>query len=272
MQAVFIRHKLTSSPDILEDLWASRLIAVHYASIPSTEPADYEQAGRRALTRLWKYCESGAVVGATYRAIRPDEMMIGEIVPRSEVRLKHYGELIYKTVRLDNVTEVTYQDYPLLAAIQPRGGTVTGWPSAQDHLAAILSGGRVPWSVESLAPGQLEVICYEYMRMKGTLRCLVLPIGRGLPDVDIFGLNDSGETVLAQVTHSPSRRVVQRKLQRLKAHQSAGVTLVLFGPQSCHVKDATVWYVSIEHVFDALTSTENEARYRAMISRMLGWT
>jgi hypothetical protein len=272
MQAVFIRHKLASSPDILEDLWANRLIAVHYANIASTEPGDYEQAGRRALTRLWRYCESGAVVGATYRAIRPAEMMVGELRPGSEIKLKHYGDLIYKTVHLENVTEAPYRDYPLLAAIQPRGGTVTGWPSAQDYLEAVLTGDRVPWCVDSLAPGQLEVLCYEFMRMKGTLSCLVLPIGRGLPDVDIFGLNDTDETVLAQVTHDQTRRTIDRKLKKLKAHQSAGVGLVFFGPRSCHVKDAALQYVAIEDVFDALTSTENEPRYRAMISRMLGWT
>jgi hypothetical protein len=272
MQAAFIRHKLSSSPDILEDLWTSRLMALHYANIASTDPNEYGQAGKWALTRLWEYCESGAVVGATYRRIRPATILVGEIRPGSEVKLRHYGELIYKTVHLKNVTEAAYRDYPLLAAIQPIGRAITGWPSAQAYLEAILTGENVPWSVESLAPSQLEVICYEYMRMKGILRGLLLPIGRGLPDVDIFGLNDRGETIIAQVTHSHSHRIVHRKLETLRAHRSDDTKLVLFGPRSCRVEDPAVPYIAIEDVFDALTSTDKAPIYRELISRMLGWT
>jgi hypothetical protein len=270
MQAVFIRHKLDSSPAILEDLWANRVIAVHYANLPSTDPGDYNRAGRTALTRLWQYCGSGVIVGATYRRIRPAEMVVGEIEQGSRVEAREYDGRIYKVVQLKNAREVSYRDHPLLAAIQPRQVTVTGWPSAQKYLEALLKKGKIPWSVESLAPSQLEVICYEYMRREGLLSALLLPIGRALPDVDICGIDKCGRNVIAQVTHSSSRRTIAHKLKMLKHYRAAGTTLVFFGPGSCRVNAPQVWFIAIEDVFDRLSS-DGDSIYHQLISRMLRW-
>jgi hypothetical protein len=92
VQPVFIRHKPRSTPDyILEDLWSKRLIAVHYADIRSTKPEDYDKAGKEALKRLWKYCESGAVVGATFISIKPASMLVGEISQGSKVGMTDFA-------------------------------------------------------------------------------------------------------------------------------------------------------------------------------------
>jgi hypothetical protein len=69
-KAVFIRHKISSTPEILEKLWDKRVIAIHYENIRSTNPDDYEDpAAKHALNRLHTYCNQGAVVGAIYRQV-----------------------------------------------------------------------------------------------------------------------------------------------------------------------------------------------------------
>ena len=143
MQTVFIRHNLNSKPETLKHLWDERLVAIHFENFRSTNPDDYGSSGKRALKRLWKYCDSGAIVGASFRTIKPNQMLVGEIEKGSKVELLELGKLsdkddIYKVVKLKNVQEVSYLDYPLLAAIQPRLGTLTGWPSAENYLLAIL--------------------------------------------------------------------------------------------------------------------------------------
>lgn len=264
MQAVFIRHKMTSTPDILKDLWSKRLIAVHYADIPSTNPQDYEKAGRQALKRLWDYCSLGAVVGATFTTIKRTEMLVGEITKGAQVKITEYDGLIYKTVQLENVCEISFRDYPVLWAIRPRQATVTGWASAQRYLEAILNRENLPRIVSSLAPSQLEVICQEYLRIKGYLHALILPIGRTLPDIDIYGIDEHGGTIIGQVTQSRNPAEISKKLARLKSYQDKETKLVFFGPKSQLVEDISIEYVAVEDVFLEIDRMDSQ-----IISKML---
>ncbi|OGO61357.1 MAG: hypothetical protein A2032_00285 [Chloroflexi bacterium RBG_19FT_COMBO_49_13] len=269
-KAVFIRHKMSTTPEILEDLWRRREIAIHYENKCSTNPDDYrEKAAKNALKRLHAYCNMGVVVGAVYREIRPADILVGIITQGSKVRpINRYGDdNIYKVVQLQNVKEISLADYPLLAAIQPRLATITGWTGAFDLLYSIAFDKTVPIDVKYLSPGQLEVICQEYLRMKGILKVLLLPIGRNLQDIDIFGIGDDGYKVLAQVTHSNQLSKVDSKLQMLKHYNRQGVKLILFGPESCNIADAKVNYISIESVFAELQSSQ-EAVYHQAIEMM----
>jgi hypothetical protein len=198
-------------------------------------------------------------------------MIVGEIISGSKVELEEYGERIYKTVQLRNAREVSYLDDILLGAIQPRQGTVTGWPSAQEYLTAVFEGRRIPWKVGSLAPCQLEVICYEYLRLKGIVKALLMPIGRTLRDIDIYGISEGGDGVIAQVTHSGRQRAIDGKLDRLKRHQSADTKLVFFGPESGRLHDADVQYISIESVFDWVSCVDSNPVHHRLIRKMLRW-
>lgn len=273
MQTVFIRHNLIARPETLKYFWDERLIAIHYANSSSTNPDDYDSVGKQALKRLWRYCDSGAVVGATFRSIKSNQMLIGEIKKGSKVEVvkikKHpdYNDYIYKTVKLQNVQEISYLDYPLLAAIQPRQATLTGWPSAEKYLLAILGKQKVKWDVKSLDPNQLEVICYEFLRMRGVLKALLLPIGRGTMDIDIYGIGQNDERVLAQVTHSTNLNTIQDKLIRLKEYKSKKSRLIFFAPDVTKFNDPDVQFISVEQVFSILS--EKKSVYHSMISKML---
>jgi hypothetical protein len=263
-QSVFIRHKLSSTPEILEDLWSKRLIAIHYANISSTKPEDYKKAGKASLEKLWRYCETGAIVGATYTSLKPASMLVGIISPGSKVEIIEY-DYIYKTVRLRHAREIFFSEHPLLAAIQPRQGTITGWPSAVRYLIALLKNEELPSDVRSLAPSQLEVVCYEYLRMKEIMSFLLMPIGRTMRDIDIYGINSKNETIMAQVTQDRDLHEIERKINCLKCQRSKNAKLIFFGPQAHKRNDPVIEYISVEDAFE-----EVKAKYPLLISRMLG--
>ncbi len=124
MRAVFVRHNLNATTEVLHEFWAKRLLAIHFADIPSTDPDDYERAGERAgakaLRRLKEFCHKGAVVGAVYPH-HHESLLVGNIAPESEVELYH-SDHIYKTVSMKNVQEISYSTYPILL-VQPKFGT-----------------------------------------------------------------------------------------------------------------------------------------------------
>ena len=62
--AIFIRHNMTSTPKIVEQLWEERLIALHFGDNTSITPADYEKRGKKPLQMLLDYCASGVLMGA----------------------------------------------------------------------------------------------------------------------------------------------------------------------------------------------------------------
>ncbi len=269
MRAAFSRHKL--APSALQELWADRHIAIHYLDIPSIDPNDYQGEGKNALKRLLRYCESGVIVGATYRSIKPAEMLIGRIRKNSKIIIKNHGKSIYKTVQLHDVLEVSYRDYPLLSAIQPIGRTLTGWPSAQKYLEAILDRKPLPWEVGSLHPSQLEVLCYEYLKLNSIVDALLLPIGRTLRDVDIYGINKNGTLIVAQVTHSNSISEITEKIKMLSEYYSKGVRLIYFGLEDFNDIESFVEYIPIELVFEFFSGAEKDTIQYRLINKMLRW-
>lgn len=275
VQAIFIRHNFRGTSYILEELWRDRRIALHYDESWSTDPEDYAPSGRKALNRLWGYCEAGAVVGAVFRTIRPASMLVGEIEAGSVVEPLKYSDpetgesFIYKTVQLIRAREVSFRDYPLLAGIQPRMAAITGWPSARDYLMAILGHTTLPQRVTSLHPSQLEVLCYEYLRWRNDIAALLLPIGRNMLDIDIVGIGSSC-TVLAQVTHTTASREIFDKLQRLKNYEGADGRLLFFGPASAKIESNNTEFIGIEKVFEDLQRYGSNEQ-REMLRRMLAW-
>ncbi|MBI1948585.1 MAG: hypothetical protein HYS27_23055 [Deltaproteobacteria bacterium] len=274
LEAYFVRHKLLAGPKILERLWTEGLVALHYADNMSTRPQDYERSGEVALTRLHEAAKHGAVVGAEYRAFRQGSIRVGRIDAGSKVEAEAFVDAssgrtsIYKFVRMTAVKEVRYLDAPALAGLRPQQATITKWPSARVLLNAITNNLPLPVEVTTLDPAQLEVLCFEYLRMKGILSRLLAPIGRTMIDVDILGLDFAGRRVAAQVTHQQNPALVQAKVAALKAHAAVGMRLVMFAPKGT-VTDASVEHVPIEDAFATLLG-DVEGHGKAMVAEMLG--
>lgn len=274
MQSVFVRHNCSSTAHILQQLWERRLVALHYNDDYSTDPSDYYPAGRKALERLWNYSKDGAIVGADYRRFDGSKMLVGFLergsrVFAEEFRDPHSGEsFVYKLAALSKAVEVKYADYPLLVGVQPRQATITGWPSAGGVLLAALHGQSLPRKPNSLHPSQLEVLCYEWLRNSGQLERLVLPIGRGLIDIDILGTNRAGKRIIAQVTYSKNAADLADKQSRLLRHARDSDTVYFFLPEKAPLEPhPSVKVVPVERVLKDLEDN-SDASTQAMLREM----
>ncbi len=94
-----------------------------------------------------------------------------------------------------------------------------------------------PWepSVRRLSVAQQEVLCSEVMRTDQwahlklpRLVSLLLPTGRTLKDIDIYGLDSNGNNIVYQVTNAQhNSSTSQSKIERLKQLASPSATLIL---------------------------------------------
>lgn len=258
---------------VIDRLWDEGKIAIHFEDLPSTDEHNYNPPGRKALKRLKDYCNTGAIVGASY-AGKSKDMLVGEIPPKSEVKLldfkKEDGSSGWlKTVNLDNWHIVNIYQYPVLFSTRPRSVTLWSWDSVQEVLDSAIKGTAVPMKVKSLAPAQLEVLCYQYLLKHKLIYGLLWPIGRTLPDLDIVGLDSSGDYVASQVTQSSSPQETKEKIERLAKYSAEHVKLYFFGAIPNFNPDEVtsgIKYISIEDVFSDMRSGEDTDR---LVKRLL---
>lgn len=254
---IFVRHKISSTPNLLQQLWDSRLIALHYEDILSTNPNDYkEKSARDSIMRMLHFCEIGGYVGAVYGNSK-EQILVGQLVPSTPFIEKTFTDqedpeisYHYKVAKLENAREVRIVDYPVLASIQPRQGALCEWHSARGIIEALVNQTQRDISVFSLHSGQLEVLCYEYLLHTEAIDCLLAPIGRTMLDIDIIGLKHTNTRVIAQVTFSNCTD----KLKRLQRHTSSNVVAYFFSMLPNHHSNG-VQCISIEDVFEALRNT-----------------
>lgn len=271
---IFIRHKLSTMPEILETLWREDLIAVHYIDDDSTDPEHYRAKGEKTaanvLSRLHSCLQTGAIVAASYRELKPAMLKVGRIDPvESKIRARRFqdsnrGELTYKIVNLVRVKNINLSRYPVLTGIQPRGGTLTGWQSATKILESILNNEPLPMELASLHYAQLEVLCQEFLRETGQLKHLLTPIGRNMYEVDICGMTQDGTLLFAQVTHTDDPGQTADKAKRLAAFAGRNRKLIYFGPASAQPHDTLLTFISIEDVFARMMKGN-----RTLIEKML---
>lgn len=270
MDVYFIRHKMglpeneKTLKKTLEKMWDAHVIAMDYESTTSVNPTGYSKAGEKALSLFKKFSAEGAIVAADYSIYDPTKMLIGIVEKGTHIIEEFDGDKNYKTMKLKDIREVKYLDYPVLSALRPRLTTITKWPSAKKQVKAALFEKPLDDEVTSLSPSQLEVICYEYLKHIGLIDSLLLPIGRTLPDIDIIGLDKSNNKVIAQVTFNDFN--VKAKIDCLKVHKSQDVNLYFFGfgKTKTPVSDTNIRYIDIEDVYDYLKKYK-----RGMLNAML---
>src|SRR4051812_18019224 len=83
----FVRHAFSSdSHSLLPDFFKRRVIALHYADIPSAEPSRYkEKAAQDAMKRFAHLCKVGGLVAADYSPYRSGGILIGFVDPNSKI-------------------------------------------------------------------------------------------------------------------------------------------------------------------------------------------
>lgn len=291
---VYVRHKMDSSAELFQKWFDEGLVVLHYEEdLPqgkklSINPEDYNGPGKKAMKRLWNYCNNGALVVADYSDYGLKGILIGVIHPNSKIepRKEPYEEYIegvayYKVVKLDGPVRLDYADPRIrpLVVLQPRSGTVVRWSvgSIEKYVkylykTIILQG---EYSLSEYPPEdypftdyQWEVLCSEYLR-RGVLNdiridYLLTPVGRTMKDIDIDGASRNNH-ILGQVSLTKNLEEIERKIQTLKSyaeeHTFIGkkIVLVYFGPKQCegYVKSQhqEVNFVSTKEVLDKLRTT-----------------
>ena len=150
----------------------------------------------------------------------------------------------------------------------PRQSTLVEWKKGAKILRAIMRGEKMlKREVESLDIGQLEVLCYNYMVKNHYISSLLLPIGRTLRDVDIYGMDKRGQLVMAQVTQSRNKAEIKEKEKEL-SEAAEGKSVGLFFARTHSREETKVKFIDIKIVFNELDNDKDRS-YHDIISRML---
>ncbi len=268
----FIRHKnIAVRGETLDELWTQNKVAIHYPGdgkgpdSTSIEPGDYHRADKGAI-RCFKelskqggyiWAESERQLNAKVGRVNPQEYEPSHTtwIENSDDRYQHKADspAILKTLQLVDCKEVRPGQAMGLRAGRPRG-TICRWKKCGGRLEALVKGDAPDYAWGDLSPALQEAACAEYLRLHDnpkvpTLKFLLLPVGRTLEDVDIYGLGEGGGQIYAQVTFL-EREESEDKIKKLKNYGDQANRLIYFckGPRSS--EEGGVLYISVEDVLE----------------------
>ncbi|MDS0277907.1 hypothetical protein NDI85_08870 [Halomicroarcula sp. S1AR25-4] len=285
----FARHKGGAASPRAEILWEEQQIGIHWKDLPSANPDDYSGRGSQEISNLNGFAEEGAIVGASYRDVTKTEMLVGVVEPESEIELLYFDgadivkrefvepgqatpseagdAMILKTLPLSNVQTVSIEEHPIIfeSGVRPRHWSVCNWWNGEEHLRAIINQTSKPFSVHSLKPDQLEVVCEEFLRIVDGNYTRLAGIGGTSADIDISGI--SGDTrIWGQVTMGGTG-TVRSKLETLEDY-TGNARVLMFAKQSSKPDKIPegVTYLPVETVFSTVALSESG---RSMLEEML---
>ena len=289
LRTYYARHgsKLDIDEQTYADLWRAGIVAVHYpadargwreeSDATSTDPEDYVGSAKSALSRLHEVARDGGYVCAEYEPF--DGCLVGYVKPGSEVELVRgrWGakndagdrEAILKAVRMTRFKRLTAAESLSLLAARPRQGTFSRWPGAGVRVRDVVEGVQSRVEMGDFTPTQQEVLCSEALRMEEmarhgipVLEALLLPVGRTLRDVDIYGIGPDGRRVLAQVTnHRYPGKAAEAKLKKLAAYGDPDTVLLFICPASEVAREDSILVVPLDLLFDEFVASGKGQRW-----------
>ena len=263
MKTYFIRHTKDFGvvDEAVENLWEDNQVAIHYPGISwpppespdssSINPDDYTKPSEKSAIRCFnRLNEEGGYIWAEYRSKK--DIKIGKIIPGSfypdETKWRDIERsAIIKVLQMENVRQLKPTEAMFLKACRPIQGTICRWRKAAGKLDALVEGSRIEMKIKNLTPSQQEAVCSEFLRYQHNesipvLEHLLLPVGRTLKDVDIFGFTKSGKELFAQVTYySFKDKRIKGKIQSLLDYSFKDSELVLFcNHENIELKDGYI--------------------------------
>ena len=244
---------MCATQKLKDELYKKGKIAIHYTDFNDADlnETTCSKKGREIIRDLRKYCEQGPYVAADFG----HQWLVGMIPPGTLCNLEEFpsGELNkcrhsgtdaayfpeigmhrYRTVQL---TEVQKLEPPraIYLALRPPHVCISGWPIIKDRIELTGTKQPIPENAESLLPSQQETMCYEWLKSKGVIDRLLLPIGRTLKTFDIVGIGPRAVDVYA-----PHKRVASqgcRDARGDRGGKKTRVVFLLFGspPERCKV-------------------------------------
>jgi hypothetical protein len=229
MKSFFIRHtdELAIPEKDIKALYGKHKIFIHFPDLPantfktstaadinSINPLDYKTSDRNGMKRFNVIAENGGYVWAQYYT--SNIILVGIVKPKTSivkcesvwVKPPHRVGMkaIVKTLQLESVIQILPDKALSLKVTRPRQGTLSEWPSVKDRLACLIEGKDIPMEWDSLGSSQQEIACVEYLRKHSSneiprLKYLLLPPGRTMKSIDIYGIAEDGKKIFVQVTH-----------------------------------------------------------------------
>ncbi|MFA6602063.1 MAG: hypothetical protein WCT02_04370 [Candidatus Paceibacterota bacterium] len=260
-ESYFIRH--VGIPGA-EALFKTQKIAIHYGNIASIDPAKYLKGSRRsAIERFVRLANDGGCVWAQYQYGDVDKVLVGVVEADSQIKFESKENL--KTLQLKKVHEIQMGDLMSMRAGVPREGTFVRWHIVGDRIWDIVKGRQPQMIWDNLSHSQQETVCAEFLRQSNKsiprLQHLLLPVGRTMKDVDIYGVTSLGSLLFGQVTFSSNPRTILSKVASLEKYKNPNEEskLVFFSPQTDQglYKDLVashpeMKFISTDEVFDWL--------------------
>jgi hypothetical protein len=300
----FARHTdgVLDRRDDLKRLWEEDWIAIHFPGDTSSNerdseslvPADYEKPYEKGSIRafaelaeaggyVWaqSYVSNSAKVGYVKGRREGGEGVVMDRDAHWELRGNYYPgredghPATLKTMQMERVVEVEKGKAMHLRVAAPQSIPFSRWPTVGCRLRDLVEEGlqRFPeWSM--LASAEQEAACAEFLRERHAdrpelpiLKRLLLPVGRGMEDVDVYALTDDGNYLYAQVTHHWAHIAQARdKAARLGEYAGfvpGGASLVFFcrgsAPEAGDVPEG-VFFVSVEEEVLPWILTDNDYR------------
>lgn len=259
MNTYFIRHtkKLLIADETFAQLRKKDLIAIHYPKnkkdklgeedADSIKHEDYSGTAKKAMKCLENIAEGGYVCAQYYDS---EKLFLGCVekqkiklfrgkwhptnkegfVGKEKAKIHKNREAILKCLQLKIKKTLSPNDhyYWVLKSCVPQQQTVTQWRAIKKIVEHLVEGKPISKKWDSLIPSQQETVCAEFLRLKSKagdhnlpeLRSLLLPVGRTLEAVDIYGIATDGKKICAQVTYKDNKASKEKALINAKnAHK-----------------------------------------------------
>ncbi len=259
MKTYFIRHtaELLVNQEDLRRLWDENRIAVHYPPKGdreySSDPNDHKRGDRNVIERFLGLARDGGYVWAE-SYVHPRLAKIGVVKPNSTVEpfeaewletdlrvlesrfsARAGKAAMLKSLLLTESEDVKRDEFRALLAGRPRQGTLAVWHKARSRLRWHLEGETHPMEWRDLTPALQEAACAEFLKedhdIPGVpvIARLLLPVGRTLEEIDIYGQAEDGGEVLGQVTlHRKDTPKANRKADKLRRNKGKDRNLIFF--------------------------------------------
>ena len=290
MTTYFARHtkKIDIDDETRIKLFRERWIAIHYPCDKeerqpndpgnscggkdniSWNPEDYERRAQRPLRALIELAASGGYVCATYEGF--DNCLIGYVTPNSPLELvpgkrgNHNGldgaPAFLKGVRFQSARELDPRLHPAIFVGAPQQTTLTKWPCVKSRIEDLVEAHEVIPSFHSLTSAELETLCAEFIRTAyakdlglPVMTMLLLPVGRTMKDIDIYGIAEDGKVICAQVTYGINKSSQRSKEIKLRGYGDANKHLVIFGSYDAVTTDDGIICCPISTVYEYFSMT-----------------
>jgi len=268
-------------------LWEKQKIGIHFPQggkentlkgrdNSSINPEDYIGSGRRAITTLGRLSKDGGYVLAEYA--HRSNCLVGKVEPNTRIELYSgkWGtvwnlqgrEAILKTLQLTCVKEIPANQSVALLVGRPKMGTVLRWPNSRDTVMNLVEGKVGLPSLSSLSPTLQEVLCSEYLRLPTEqtglpqLAHLILPVGRTMRDLDLYGIDTNGIVIAAQITLQSSA-ACDEKMKKLAQYKGENVRCIFFCTDKTASTNNGISYYPLDDAYSKFVATPTGKRWIA---------